>query len=223
MERAGGSGEIERLEALGASEPGSAAFPALAEAYRRAGRADEARKLAEEGLRHRPELMAGRVALALAHLDLGHPDAARTELERVLAEVPDHAVALRTTRELDAAAGAGDAPEEGLLGGIDDDELEDAFENAEARRDEMIDANHVAEAALHAVEDGGPEGVWMPEADSPFATGTVADLLERQGHPESARELRGALSPEAPPAPGQRERILATLERWLDNLRRRSL
>ena len=55
---------------LGA-DPGAPAFPALAEANRRAGRLDEAERVAREGLRRCPELLAGRVALALALLDLG--------------------------------------------------------------------------------------------------------------------------------------------------------
>jgi tetratricopeptide (TPR) repeat protein len=218
------------------------AWPALADAHRRAGRLDEARKVAEEGLQRSPEDLRGRVALALTLLDGGQPDAARNTLTRVFADEPESALADEPESEPDsdargpfaafAAVGAGGAPNPDAVTGVDVEalaaidelEVENAFEAAEARTDEMHNANHLAEAALHSVESGAPEGVWAPETESPFATQTVADLLERQGHAEPARDLRegllsrGALEHTA--ANPNRQRTLATLERWLGNLRR---
>ena len=68
---------------------------------------------------------------------------------------------------------------------------------------------------------------------SPFATETVAGLLEQQDHREEARAIREVLEGPAAPAslatdPGaglpdivnERARVIATLERWLENLRR---
>jgi tetratricopeptide (TPR) repeat protein len=212
--------EVARLEGLGAGDPRSPAFPALAEAHRRAGRAEVALKIAEEGLRHQPELVAGHMALALALLDLGRTEELRSRLSRVLEAVPDHALASRLQGELPARPAAPAHP----LAGLDEVELEDAFEDAEADREEMIDANHVAAATLRAVEEGSPEGVFAPRAGSPFATETVAGLLEEQGHVEGARAIRRALAPEQPDPQLEergRERVVATLERWLENLRRR--
>jgi hypothetical protein len=76
----------------------------------------------------------------------------------------------------------------------------------------------------------------MPlSADSPFATETMADLLEQQDHHGDAQAVRQVLEP--PEAPGtlaagqgvaphdsmnHRARVIATLERWLENLRRGS-
>jgi tetratricopeptide (TPR) repeat protein len=209
--------EVQRLGALGAGAPGAAGFPALAEAQRRAGRAEEALRIAEHGLREQPDLTAGRVALALALLDLGRVDDARRELARVLDEVPDHPL---------AAHAYGATAEAGALAGFDDlaeSELEDAFGGAEPARDEMLDANVVAAAALRSVEEGRPEGVVAPDAASPFATHTVADLLERQGHGSEAQALRAAIGRRgATPGDAGGDRVIATLERWLDNLRRRS-
>jgi tetratricopeptide (TPR) repeat protein len=212
--------EVARLERLGAADPRSPAFPALAEAHRRAGRAEVALKIAEDGLRHQPDLVAGHMALALALLDLGRTEELRSRLARVLDAVPEHGLA---TRIQGALAAAPQAPPAHPLAGIDELELEDAFEDAEAERDEMVDANHVAAETLRAVEEGSPEGVFMPGVGTPFATETVAGLLEEQGHTERAQAIRRALSPQqAEPRleDHRRERVVATLERWLEKLRR---
>lgn len=212
--------EVERLERLGAGDPRSPAFPALAEAHRRAGRPEVALKIAEEGLRHQPGLVAGHMAVSLALLDLGRTDELRSRLARVLAEVPDHALATRVRAELPGPPEADVEP----LAGIDERELENAFDDAEAERDEMIDANHVAAATLRAVEEEGPEGVLGSQGGSPFVTETMAGLLEQQGDVEGARAMRRALAPRRPEPrleDDRRERVVATLERWLENLRRR--
>lgn len=212
--------EVERLERLGAGDPRSPAFPALAEAHRRAGRAEVALKIAEEGVRLQPELVAGHMALALALLDLGRMDELRSRLARVLAAVPEHGLAARVQAELPAAPEPGAHP----LAGIDELELENAFDDAEAEREEMIDANHVAAATLRAVEEEGPEGVLPSLGQSPFVTESMAGLLEQQGDVAGATAMRQALSPqrtERPLEEHRRERVIATLERWLENLRRR--
>jgi tetratricopeptide (TPR) repeat protein len=207
--------EVARLEALGEGRPGAPVFPALAEAHRRAGDAEKAAHVAREGLAERPDLPAGRVALALALLDLGRLDEAREELARVLDEVPAHA---RARAALEAQGEPASEP----LGGLDEGELEAAFEAAESDPEEMVDANHVAEAALRQVERGTPEGVDVVREGSPFATETVAALLERQGHGDQARVVRETAARRSATAdPARRQTVLATLERWLDNVRRR--
>lgn len=251
----GSAGDVARLEARRGEDAGAAAFPALAEAHRRAGDAKRAAQVAREGLARDPESPAGRVALALALLDSGALEGARAELEGVLESVADHP---RARAALGAAGGAPPAPapapagESGEgLSGIAEDEVESAFEGAEARSDEMVDANHLAEAALRSVEgeasepapaaEAGAPGAAEAGADapgatrSPFATQTMAGLLERQGYGEEARRLRASLeerAPAPPPTGGadeapetrsaatRRARALAVLERWLAYLRR---
>ena len=61
--------------------------------------------------------------------------------------------------------------------------------------------------------------------DSPFATRTIAELLDRQGHGDEAAAIRRELAYRAeksatPVADSRREQLIATLERWLENLRR---
>jgi tetratricopeptide (TPR) repeat protein len=228
--------EIARLEATMGGDPSASAFPALAEANRRAGRAEEAERVARQGLEERPAFVAGRVALGLALLDLGRVDEARTELIRVLEAIPDHAVAANA---LGRAAPHGDgaiaelAQPPGPLSDLAEEELENAFQDAEAQPDEMLSANRLVAAAVRDIDGDEPEGVMPFPEDSPFATETVADLLEQQDHRGEAEAVRERLKAPAAAAtlatdPGvdlhdtirDRARVIATLERWLENLRR---
>jgi len=72
-----------------------------------------------------------------------------------------------------------------------------------------------------------PERV-VSGSDSPFATETMAMLLDEQGHTEQAEDVRATLtSLDTDAAPDEAKtssrgggRVVDTLERWLDNLRR---
>ena len=228
--------EVARLETVVRSEGGTPAFAALCEAQRRAGRPEEAERTARDGLRRHPDYTAGRVALGLALLDLGRVDEARGELMRVLDAVPDHPVAAAAIPGIDAEP----VVEAELLDDLGDGELDQAFAAAEARPEEMIDANGVAEAVVRAVESE-PEEADAPTdpTESPFATRSMAEILARQGRVDEAERLRANLdaADEAPataaaPAvdeaeadesgepPGGRDAVVRTLEGWLDNLRK---
>jgi hypothetical protein len=194
-----------------------------AEAARRAGHPEEARRLAEAGLVDEPYRTAGRVVLALACLELGDAEAARRALEAATAAWrPDAPAAL----DLDEVEEAGPFEvQSDPLADLAENELDRAFDHAESETVDAWTTNRVAEAALHAVEDGAPEGVPSESLDPPFATETVASLYERQGDPERAQAIRRSLREDlgAAPWPGEeRKRWVSTLERWLDNLRRAS-
>jgi hypothetical protein len=174
--------------------------------------------------------------LGLALLDLGRTEEARTELARVLETVPDHDLAARALGR--AASHDDSAIEErggtpGLLGDLAEEELENAFQDAEAQPDEMMSASRVVAATVRAVDHDKPEGVILLGENSPFATQTVAGLLEQQDHREEAEAIRDVLEDPAVPAslatdPGEapsdtangRAGVIATLERWLENLQR---
>jgi hypothetical protein len=206
-----------------------------AEAARRAGRAAEARRLAEAALVDDPHATAGRIVLALACLDLGDAEAARRALEPAVAagSVAPEPLALDTAAEDEPFHVLSDP-----LADLAENELERAFDGAESEPVEAWTTNRVAEAALESVEHGEPEApplalpIADPEADtapaseSPFATETLASLYERQGAPDRARAMRRSLrgdgSGARAPAPDERRRWVSTLERWLDNLRRAS-
>jgi len=202
----------------------SAVFSAQAEAERRAGRPERARSLAEAALAHATPHPSAHAAYVLALIDSGDLVGAHRALEGAflalggeLIEQSDEHAAENWDRGAAPAA----------LATLADEELETAFEAAESQPDEMHDANQVAAAALELVEDGTPEGVDLTSTDSPFATETVASLLEKQGRGARAGEVRNAVRArgqlrEVRLDEGRRERVVATLTRWLDNLRRRT-
>ena len=210
-----GGRESERLRARVKLDPGCADFPALAEAERRAGRPEEAQRVAEAGLRVAPERLAGRVALGLALLDQGEVDAARRELAGVLDAGGGTAAREEEAPPASEPAAASPQPPEGRRGR----------------------GGRGGSAQAHPGEL--PVGT-----GSAFRTRTMARLLESQGDLGRAEEILEGLegagqraevpesdSPEPEPQPSapisaavgeapSREVIEETLERWLENVQR---
>ncbi|MDE0886543.1 MAG: hypothetical protein OSB70_13540 [Myxococcota bacterium] len=197
--------ELQRLRARVADSPGCAEFPALAELERRAGRADEARRIAERGLALAPEELAGRVVLALVHLDQGDRAEARIELAGFFSGLPGHGDA-----EPDAPRST--KPEPGSPS---------TSENA------PVDA---PEKTPRTPRSGSrPPSAELPVGEgSSFRTRTMARLLERQGDRGRAEEILDELG-SAPLEGGESDaenetggepeaRVRETLERWLRNL-----
>jgi predicted Zn-dependent protease len=91
--------EIRQFEARLAREPTSQAYAALAEAYRRAGRSEEAVALCRKGLARHPGYVTTRLVLAKALLETGDVRTARAEIDRFLGGEPDHEPALRIAVE----------------------------------------------------------------------------------------------------------------------------
>ena len=226
-------------EALGegrAEAPGAAV---RAEQARRAGDPVAAAAIAHEGLGHTDDA-AVRVALALALLDQGELDEARHALESLLEvlagdEALHHGAgfgsyAANAGMISDGTLAAATAATLELVGSLDDDGFERAMQEAEVQRELMLDADEVAEQALREVPAELPDEI-LPSADSPFATRTFADLLERQGHEFEAETLRSSLAgrpqdsaqrADGPQGAAEQAsvRVQATLEQWLENLRR---
>lgn len=203
--------EVARLERLLAGDPAAPAFPALAEAHRRAGDPKRAEAVARAGLAARPGETAGRVALGLALLDQGRAAEARAELERALETCSEHVLARR------ALAGLGAAPEGDLEG-----EIEQALAAARPESEAMLDANELAAEAMRRL--GVDERGELDTSErSPFATRTVAELLERQGEPGRAETVRRSLERRGGSGePDRRARVITRLERWLARISRSS-
>ncbi len=209
--------ERERLERCGALGDGAAAWAALAEQHRRAGRLEAAEALAREALAAAPDASASWMALCLALLEQGRIAEARDELARGLAATPSVVLARERIVEWPAAAALAELPDEeeaicvdavtreepepftlddapeALIAFADDDA--DAFATSAA-----IEEDASIEADPAASEDEGA----ADEADSlllagrgTFATQTVAALLERQGLADEARRLRERISEDA--------------------------
>lgn len=220
-------------------------FAANAEQLRLNGDAHAAARVAEAGLARAPEDLHGRIALALARIDLGDVLQARDELAAVLA--PLCAAPVPSARD-----------DFGLQDGVGDDELETAFAEAESDPNEMMDANRVVEQTLRAADLDLPEpdasGPEFAEAEPDFdvsrhptyATESMAMLLDEQGRHSEAAALRESLAarrreqaadPFTDPGPdpanawgasglgpdhARQLQVVATLEGWLYNLRRQA-
>lgn len=218
---------------------GSDAGALRAERARASGQPDVAARIAREALAHH-DSPAAAVALALALLDLGETQELRRVLESLLEAFGETAGSTHREAPIllpapsyggipDATLAAATAATLELVGSLDDVGFEQAFDEAEVEHELLQHADVVAEQVLEAIP-AEPADEILPGADSPFATRTFADLLERQGHEAEAQSLRsvlggrdesdGAIAPEASSAGEPRERVLATLERWLENLGR---
>lgn len=165
--------DIRHHEARLAREPTSQAHAALAEAYRRAGRTEDAIRVSREGLARYPGYSTARIILAKALLDRDDVAGARAEVEAFLQAEPDHEPALRIAAEcaLRLADPAGALGHLRRLGVLDPD---DRIAQGQLR------ALEVAAGRGRTVEDAG--GLWpVLIDDDTFATVTLGDLCVAQG------------------------------------------
>ena len=186
-------------------------FAAEAERHRLQGDAHAAVHIAETGLVNDSKSERGRMALALALIDLGDLPRARAELAHCLSPVLPEPI-----DDFDETLG--------------DEELDSAFENAQTNPDEMMSANRVVEQTLEDEALDVPEAGFDVTHHPTYATETMASLLAGQGRRAEAEQLRESMA--APPAEpdwtgagvgpdlANRLRVVATLESWLYNLKR---
>jgi len=220
-----GPNQIARLEACIASDPGAPEFASLSEALRRAGRLQEAEDVARSGIAHKPGSLEGSLVLALVLLDQGRVDDARAALLARSAESLEALGVDSIPAEASLAAELAISPA-GFEGDVTDNELERAFEAAEPVLDQLVDADSVAEAAMRGASLDEPELDPQDAAEPVFATRTMAELLEAQGDAVGAARIREELAVDegvADPRQGrsaQRERVIAALETWLNNIRK---
>jgi hypothetical protein len=208
---------IAPLERALRVDPGGAAFPALAELYRRAGRLGDAERVATHGLARSPRSLEGRAVLLLVLEDAGRSAEARRQLEAWAgAALAPSALPPMLLPEADALA-----PD------VSDVEFEQAIAAAEPDLAGMITPDSVAEEATLFAD--GAHALHSPlESGGAFATRTMAELLEAQGDSRGAARIRAALdpprtpdrTPDAPPAARPEAAAIAALERWLENVRR---
>lgn len=170
----------------------------IAEARRREGRLDEAERLVRAELERDPDALAAGLLLSLVLLDRGRPQDAHRVLERLAEATLD---------------GRGEVARAFALS---ERELDRAFEAAAPEADQMLDADHVAQEAMRLADRDLAQELAGPS--SAFATRTMAELLESQGDERGATAIRASL--EIPDDEMDRVRTLATLERWLEKLRR---
>jgi elongation factor P len=186
--------QIAHFESRLQVDPGSRAFLALADLYRRAGKFDRARQLLSEGLKAHPGFVSARVVYGDVLMSLGDLTAARVELQAVLARDPDNILALQLLVR-DAASRrewrtACELAERLLRLQPEAAEVRTTLRKA---RSELAQRSQAARPArptappptAAAAEE--PAGVLA--IGNGFETPTLADLYRRQGHPEKARAI----------------------------------
>jgi tetratricopeptide (TPR) repeat protein len=181
--------DIRHLETRLAREPSSQAYAALADAYRRAGRVDEAIDLCRRGLERHPGYATARLILAKALVDREDVGGARAEVERFLEREPDHEPALRLAVECALRL----ADPRGAL--------------AHLRRLLALDPDdRTAQGQLRALEvatgragpGGEAGGLWPVLGDDTYATVAFGDLCVAQGLLDEATAVFGRLVLRAP-------------------------
>jgi hypothetical protein len=217
--------QIARLEEGVASDPGAPEFAGLGEALRRAGRLRDAEDVLRRGVAHKPGSLEGTLVLALVLLDQGRGEEARAALLARSAQSLE-SLGLDQGRGEAGSGAATLGSGSDFSGEVTDGEFERAFAAAKPDLDQLVDADGMAQAAMRDASLDDPE-LDSPAAPDPiFATRTMAELLDRQGDAAGAARIRGALAPDEraedshPKHSARSRRILATLETWLNNLRR---
>ena len=168
--------DIRQLEARLAREPTSQAYAALAEAYRRAGRAGDAVTLCREGLARHPGYVTTRLVLAKALLEFGDVQAARGEIQRFLGGEPDHEPGLRIAVE--CALRSGDP-----LGALGHARQLAALDPHDRGMQGLLRALEVGVTGRVAPEVGG---LWPLLAADMYATVAFGDLCVAQGLTDEA-------------------------------------
>ncbi len=186
-------------------------FALTAERQRREGALAEAEQLLRSGLDAQPDSAEGALVLALVLLDGDRGEEAREVLERCAEASRDRVAA----DSLDTG--------EVFTDRVSESELDSAFESAETNREEMFDADAIAQRAMRETESDFSDELTSPT--SSFATRTVAELLEKQGDDRGASRIRAIVDSPAGTQPGaansrdRHDQTIQQLERWLVNLR----
>ena len=143
------------------TDPRSVVFAPISEMFRNHGLISEAIKIAEEGLKHHPNLISGRLVLAKAYLAGGEKGLAREQARLILEQMPNNEEARRI---LEAKAVELDHKPIVQSHHFDEDEITE---------DMPID-----EVPMATVSDNE---LWH--------TATMARILASQGHIERARDI----------------------------------
>jgi tetratricopeptide (TPR) repeat protein len=147
--------ELETLEQKHAEHPQGRYFVPLANAYRKAGRVEQAETLIRDGLRHHPDYLSAHIVLGRCLRDRGAVDEAEETFRRVLDTDSQNLVALRSLGELAATSGRTGEARHWLERLVSVDPLND-----EAR--ELLDRLGEEEAGAAGVEVAAGDGFELP-------------------------------------------------------------
>jgi hypothetical protein len=97
--------EIEKLEARFRENPEGRYFAPLADAYRKAGRVDDALMLVQAGLERHPDYLSAHIVLGRCHLDQKDDGAALAAFQQVLTIDAENIIALKSLAEISERVG----------------------------------------------------------------------------------------------------------------------
>lgn len=186
---------LERLEQILRGDPASRIFAPLADAYRRAGRTDEALALCERGLRRYPNWVAARVVRARVQQDSGQLEAAAASFAEILRLMPDQVRAQRTLGEIHLALGRRPEAEAALA------RAAALYPCDREVRRLLATFRPVPPPVLEAPAIPRPEAAAAAAAPAErdvLATETMADLFADQGHHDQAIAIYEELLAEDP-------------------------
>lgn len=221
--------EIAKYEARLASEPRSRVFAQLADAYRKAGRLDEAIRSCRSGLRDHPTYASARMVLGRALVEKGQLQEAEKELGIVLELSPGNVVAHRLLGDLAAAQGKRDAARERYETVLQLTPLDREVQEALARLKQEVPApppaapgppvpppSEITAAATQTdgepehpriSSEGAPDNQAVPSPTLGLATETLADLYAKQGFGERAVEIYRELLRQDPARADLRQKL----------------
>jgi len=189
------SSSTEQLAAytkLLAKDPRSTIFVPLCEAYRQAGRFDEALVVANRGIMENPSLPAGYVALGRLRYQQGATDQAADEFEKALILDNNNLAALKGLAKVRLQQKDREAARPLLRRILDIDPRNSAaakliflIEQQRPVTDELL-----SDIALGKTSDSDQTNGEAEEgAAAPIATVTIAEIYIRQGLPEKALKV----------------------------------
>ncbi len=221
--------EIAKYEARLASEPRSRVFAQLADAYRKAGRLDEAIRSCRSGLRDHPTYASARMVLGRALVEKGQLQEAEKELGIVLELSPGNVVAHRLLGDLATAQGKRDEARERYETVLQLTPLDREVQKALARLKQEVPApppaapgppvpppSEITAAATQTdgepehpriSSEGTPEDQAVPFPTLGLATETLADLYAKQGFGERAVEIYRELLRQDPARADLRQKL----------------
>ena len=97
--------EIEKLEARFRENPEGRYFAPLADAYRKAGRVEDALMLVQAGLERHPDYLSAHIVLGRCHVDKKDDGAALAAFQQVLAIDSENIIALKSLAEISERIG----------------------------------------------------------------------------------------------------------------------
>jgi len=192
--------EIEKLEARWAENPDGRYFAPLADAYRKAGRVEDAIQVVTVGLAKHPDYLSAHIVLGRCHLEKSDDAGARGAFEKVLSLDSENIIALKSLAEIAERGGATDEARRWLQRLLAVDAMNtEAADDLERLGGPLGDAAAAADEAPVALTLDEPEA--MAVADDATLPMPSIDIPEVPQTLERAAVRFSAEPPPPPPAP----------------------